>query len=106
MPNSVARQKSHALAFESTKDKLIRRTSERSLDFDLIDLCEFRHLIEAAAANDAYFRCSHTSDVECLRQAIYVGVFNQNPINHVPRKSDAGYASACRNGDSHQRNER
>src|SRR5438876_1119170 len=48
-----------ALAFERAEDKLIRRTSEGSLDFNLIDLGEFRHLIEAATANDADFRRRH-----------------------------------------------
>jgi hypothetical protein len=59
MSHSVTRQKSDALAFERAEDKLIRRPSEGSLDFNLIDLCEFRHLIEAAAANDAYLRSGH-----------------------------------------------
>src|SRR5207237_4271924 len=70
MSYSVTRQESNALAFQSTEDKLVRRTSERSLDFDLIDVREFRHLIEAAAANDAYLRCGHLESLFKIWRAV------------------------------------
>ena len=49
----MTRQKRDLHAIQFTHDKRIRRLAERRVDGDLPDIFEFRHLVEAAAADDA-----------------------------------------------------
>ena len=55
MAASVARKKSDAAAFERAHDECIRGIAEGSLDADFTRVGKTRHLIEAAAADDADF---------------------------------------------------
>src|SRR6266849_9490709 len=61
MPTTMSRQKGNPLTFERAQNEFVRRIAERSLDLDLVDLRQFRHLIKAAAANDSNFRLGHST---------------------------------------------
>src|SRR5690242_490933 len=53
MTDTMPRQKSNALAFESSHHKRIGRIAERRLDPDFFNVRQLRHLIQTAAADDA-----------------------------------------------------
>ncbi len=76
MTDTVTWQKCDALAFQRAEDELVGWTAERSLDFDLVDLRQLRHLIEPAAADNADLCCFHSVSVEWLSQAVDVRIFN------------------------------
>ena len=59
MTAAMTRQKGNALFGERANDKGIRGLAEGSLNLDLIDIRQLRHLIEPAAADDADFRFGH-----------------------------------------------
>src|SRR5947209_19539971 len=59
MAAPMTRQKCHALALERADDESVGRLAKWSLNFNLIDLLQLRHLIEAAAADDSDFRRGH-----------------------------------------------
>src|SRR5437879_9873891 len=59
MTAAVTRQKGHALFGERANDKGIRGLAEGSLNLDLVDIRQLRHLIEPAAADDADFCPGH-----------------------------------------------
>src|SRR6267378_2918154 len=59
MPSAVARKKSHTLVLQSSEDEGVRRISERSINFDFLDVCQLGHLIEPTAADDPNFCCHH-----------------------------------------------
>jgi hypothetical protein len=53
MATPVPRQENHFPIVKQTLDELVRRLAERSLDFQLTNFCEARHLVKPAAADHA-----------------------------------------------------
>ena len=66
MSDAVPRKKRDPLAFERAENKLIGRTAEWSLNLDLVDLSQLRHLVKAAAADNSDFCCRHEYLCDCL----------------------------------------
>src|SRR5215213_11778793 len=59
VPAPMPRQKRDLHAFERPQDESIRWVAVWRLYFYFLNIFQLRHLVEAAAANDADLRCCH-----------------------------------------------
>src|SRR5215213_3248860 len=85
MTASVSRQKSNALAFESPNHKRVGGISERRFDANFFDSRQLRHLIEAAAADDAdahSWKTAHESSFSSARTGIGMNSFSPSTTRH------------------------